>query len=246
VTRLQASPSSRFATALAVKSGSLILVSINGVQVQVQCARDLVPGVGDVLTLARFGGLWVATGRVFAAATTVDPWEGTTGPDPTPDTVTGSLVVAAVETRSYRSIGWRTDTTQTIQGEYAGNGNHTGCAFYGSAPRSLAGATVQSASVAVRRGGGGAFAASGTTLWLVTQATRPGGAPTRTSSTSGPALRIDATDLAFTVPTAWAQSMVDGTAGGLAIYNAAATPYVRLEGLREWGPAWTLTINWRR
>lgn len=246
MSRLAGSPSARTATALEVKSGSLIMVGINGVRVQVQCARDLVPAVGDVLTLTRFGGQWVATGRMFAAATSVDPWGGATGPDPNAVVVRGSLVCPPVETRSYRSTGWRTDTTQTIQGEYAGNGNHTGCAFYGTMPRSLVGATVESASVAVRRAGGGAFAASATTLWLVTQATRPAGAPTRTSSTTGPALKVDASTIAFAVPVAWVQAMVDGTAGGLAVYNAAATPYVRLDGLREWGPAWTLTINWRR
>lgn len=245
MTRLAGLPNARLATATAVKSGSLVPVLINGVTVSVQCARDVTPAAGDVLILSRVGGVWVATGRVYAAATPLDG-AGSGGPDPNAPTVSGSLPVPPVETRSYRSTGWRTDTTQTIQGEYAGNGNHAGCAFYGSAPRSLVGATVTSASIAVRRGGGGAFAASATTLWLVTQSTRPSGAPTRTSSTAGPSLKIDASNQAFPVPTAWAQAMVDGTAGGLAVYNAGATPYVRLDGKTEWGPAWTLTINWTR
>lgn len=245
MTRLAAEPNARLATATGAKVGSLVPVVINGAAVSVQCARDLTPAAGDVLTLTRFGGLWIATGRVYAAATSLEN-PGTVPPDPNTTPTAGFITVRPVETRSYRSTGWRTDTTQTIQGEYAGNGNHTGCAFYGSAPRSLAGATVTSASIAVRRGGGGAFAASATTLWLVTQSTRPAGAPTRTSSTTGPALKVEAQDTAFAVPTSWAQAMVDGTAGGLAIYNAAATPYVRLEGLADWGPAWTLTINWSR
>jgi hypothetical protein len=245
MSRLPSAPSSRIATAAGAKSGSLVPVLINGVTVQVQCARDITPAAGDVLTLSRFGGLWVATGRMFPAAVSLGS-SGSVGPDPNGDGAAGSLVVPPVETRSYRSTGWRFDTTQTIQGEYAGNGNHTGCAFYGSGPRSLVGATVTSATIAVRRGGGGAFAASSTTLWLVTQATRPGGAPTRTSSTAGPSLKVDAQNLAFAVPVAWVQAMVDGTAGGLAVYNAGASPYVRLDGIHEWGPAWTLTINWSR
>jgi hypothetical protein len=48
------------------------------------------------------------------------------------------------------------------------------------------------------------------------------------------------------VPTAWAQSMVDGTAGGLAIYEADGSPYVILDGRGRYGSAFALTINWRR
>ena len=245
MTRLAAVPTARIATATAAKTGSLVPVQINGVTVSVQCARDLTPAAGDVLMLALHGGVWVATGRMYPAATALGT-SGSSGPDPNASGTSGTLTVPPVETRSYRSTGWRTDTTQTIQGQYAGNGNHTGCAFYGAGPRSLVGATVLSASVAVRRAGGGLFAAASTTLWLVTQATRPGGAPTLTSSTAGPSLRVDAQDLAYAVPAAWVQAMVDGTAGAVAVYNAGATPYARLDGIGEWGPAWTLTINWSR
>jgi hypothetical protein len=245
VSRLEGAPSSRLATATAAKTGSLVPIDIDGVQVQVQCARDLAPAAGDVLTLSRFGGLWVATGRVYAAAVAMGS-SGAVGPNPNALGTAGTLTVPPVETRSYRSTGWRTDTTQTIQGEYQGNGNHTGCAFYGPSPRSLAGAVVTSASVAVRRAGGGAYGASSTTLRLVTQSTRPGGAPTLTSTTAGPSLPINTQHLTFPVPAAWVQAMVDGTAGGLAVFVGGGSPYVRLDGIREWGPAWTLTINWSR
>jgi hypothetical protein len=245
VSRLDGAPSSRLATATAAKVGSLVAVDIDGVRVQVQCARDLTPAAGDVLAVVRFGGLWVATGRVYAAAVSLGT-SGSAGPNPNALGTSGSLPVPPVETRSYRSGGWRTDTTQVVQGEYQSNGLHTGCAFYGAAPRSLVGATVQSASVVVRRAGGGAYVAAATTLWLVTEATRPSGAPTRTLSTAGPVLGVGAQSLAFPVPVAWAQAMVDGTAGGLALYDADGSPYARFDGIREWGPAWTLTINWSR
>jgi hypothetical protein len=81
---------------------------------------------------------------------------------------------------------------------------------------------------------------------LMTNATRPGGAPTLTSSTSGPSLRRGSTVGAFTIPDSWAQAMVDGTAGGLAFYEADGSPYVILAGRGDYGPAFTMTIRWSR
>jgi hypothetical protein len=151
-----------------------------------------------------------------------------------------------VETRSYRSTGWRFDNDDIYQGQYGGNGNHTGCAFYGSGPRALAGATVLGASIQVRRkNGGGITAAQTTTLWLVTNATRPGGAPTLTSSSTGPSLAWGRSGN-FGIITSWAQAMVDGTSGGLAIFTGSSSPYVIMDGRGAYGPSFTMTINWRR
>jgi len=81
---------------------------------------------------------------------------------------------------------------------------------------------------------------------LVTQATKPAGAPTRTSSTTGPHLAVGATNNAFVVPTSWAQAMVDGSAGGLGVYDSSGSPYMRFAGRSSWSAAWTLTIRWTR
>lgn len=231
-------------TATGAKSGSTVGAVINGVVVTVQVARDLTVAAGDVLTINKYGSLWVAVGRLYTAAPAAT--HSPDSPPPNPGTASGTLVVAPVETRSRRNGAWRTDTTQVIQGEYGGGGNHTGAAFYGSAPQSLVGATVTAATVQVRRDGGGAFAAQATTMRLVTESTRPSGAPTLTSSTGGPSLAVGATDNSFTVPTSWAQAMVGGTAGGLGFFAAGGSPYVRFAGVGDWSPAFTMTINWTR
>ena len=232
------------ATATAAKSGSTVTANINGEVTTVQVARDLSVASGDVLLIHQVGAQWFASARVYAAAPAAV--ENDAPPAPKPSVVTGKLVVSPVDTRSYKGGSWRTDTTDVLQGEYGGTANNTGTVFYGTKPRSLAGATVTAAKIRVRRVRGGAFAAQATTMRLVTQATRPGGAPTLTSSTSGPSLAVGATNDSFTIPDSWAQAMVDGTAGGIAFYDADGSPYVRFAGRGTWSPAFTLTISWRR
>lgn len=232
------------------KSGDTINVWINGTVVSVKCARDIAPGANDVLLLQRTGMFWTAIARLGTAAVT-PPIGNVAPPDPKPATVSGSVPFGPVETRSYRvsgpyGVGWRTDNDDVYQGQYSGNGNHQGCAFYGNGPRSLAGATASAARIQVRRkNGGGITAAQPTTLYLVTQSTRPGGAPTLTSSTAGPSLAWGGTST-FGIPVSWAQAMIDGTAGGLALYASSGSPYVIFDGRGGYGPSFTLIIDWSR
>lgn len=234
------------ATATAAKSGSTVTALVNGIVSTVSVARDLSVASGDVIVVTKVGSQWFALGRAYAAAP-ASPINQP-GPVPQPTGVTGSLTVAPVETRSYQSGAWRTWDTSVFQGQYGGTGNRTGCAFYGSAPRSLAGATVLVAYVQVRRESGGAYAAQATTMRLMTNATRPAGAPTLTSTTAGPYLPTNAGAGApgFYIPASWAQAMVDGTAGGLAFFTGTGSPYVQFAGTGDWGPAFTMTINWQR
>ncbi|MCT2277987.1 hypothetical protein M3G91_10155 [Micromonospora chalcea] len=236
--------SARLATATAAKAGSTVTAVVNGVATTIQVARDLTVAAGDVLMVERIGAQWFAYARVFPAAPVApandDP------PPPKPTVTTGTLIVAPVETRSWRpSYGWRTDNTDVYQGQYGGWGNHTGAVFYGRKPRSLAGATVTRATIRVRRLSAGAYAPQSTTMRLMTQATRPGGAPTLGSSTAGPSIAVGATTT-FVIPDSWAQAMVDGTAGGLAFFDSSGSPYVRFAGRGSWSPAFTLAISWRR
>lgn len=234
------------AIALTDKTAGLCTATINGVNVVVQVARDLALFAGDAFLVAKAGSEWVAIQRLGTAAPVPIDAPGAT-PPPTNPTQKGTLVVAPVETRSYRSGSWRTDNDDVYQGQFGGNGNHTGVAFMGSKARSLAGATVTKATIRVRRpDAGGANAAQATTLRLVTQATRPSGAPTLGSSTSGPSLRRGQTTDAFVIPTSWAQAMVDGTAGGLGFFVAGGSPYVILAGRSTWSAAFTMTISWTR
>lgn len=240
--------STSLATALTAKSGTTCTADVNGITTTVQVARDLAVAAGDVILVTKIGAQWFASARAFAAAPPPPAVgdENQAPPPPKPVVTTGSLVVSPVETRSWRPIysGWR-DNDDVYQGEYGGQGNHTGCAFYGTKPRSLAGATVTKATIKVKRLSGGTYAAQATTMRLMTNATRPGGAPTLGSSTAGPSLAVGDT-ATFTIPDSWAQALVDGTAGGVAFYDADGSPYVRFAGRGSWSPAFTLTINWRR
>jgi hypothetical protein len=232
--------------ATAAKSGDTVTAWINGTVVTVKAARDLSISQNDVLLIVRTGLFWVAVQRLGTAAVP-PPLNNGASPDPTPAVTTGTSVFGPVETRSYRNGSWRTDNDDVYQGSYGGAGNHTGSAFYGSGPRSLAGATVLAARIAVRRKNGGGFTApQATTMRLVTEATRPGGAPTLTSSTAGPNLGWGQADNVFAVPASWAQSMVDGTAGGLGFFTGTGSPYVIFDGRGAYGPAFTLTIDWQR
>lgn len=166
---------------------------------------------------------------------------------------TGTLTCPPVATATFRDGKWRTDigstnSADTYQGRYSGSGfgRMTGCAFYGSKPRTIVGATVTKAVIRDRRLSGGDFAKRTATLRLVSQSTRPSGAPTLNESTNGPSLAVNTTNNAFAIPNAWAQAMVDGTRGGLAIHVNSDSPYIRFAGRGSWSAAWTLTISWRR
>lgn len=232
--------------AAGAKSSGLLTVNVGGVSVSMLAARDVTFAAGDGVAFIRAGATWVAVARVGTAATTTPETPLPSPPPPKPATVTGSKTFTPVETRSRQGSRWRSDNDDVYQGEYGSNGNHVGCAFYGGGPRSLAGATVTSASVQLRRKtAGGITAAQDTTFRLVTEKTRPSGAPTLGSSTDGPNLSWGQTTT-FTIPTAWAQAMVDGTAGGLAIYEADGSPYVILDGRGRYGPSFALTIRYSR
>ena len=232
------------AVAASAKAGSTVTASVNGIPTTVEVARDLTVAAGDVLVVQRVGSQWFALGRGYAAAPAdvgVSP-----APNPKPPSTSGRTAFAPVETRSYRNGGWRSDNDYVYQGQYGGQGNHTGCAFYGNGPRSLAGATVTAAQINVhRRSSGGITAPQTTTMRLVTQRTRPAGAPTLGASTAGPRLGWGGTTT-FAVPTSWAQAMVDGTAGALGFFVSSGSPYVIFSGRSDYGPAFTLTINWSR
>jgi hypothetical protein len=244
-TRVVPGRESIVAYATAAKSGDTVTAWINGAVVTIKVARDLTVAANDILLVDRTGMYWVAVQRLGTAAVTPPPGQGQ-APDPKPPVVTGSTPFGPVETRSYRNGGWRTDNDAVYQGQYGGGGNHTGCAFYGAGPRSLAGATVLGAWIQVRRkSGGGITAAQPTTLRLVTQTTRPGGAPTLGASTGGPSLAWGGVS-SFGIPASWAQAMVDGTAGGLAYFVSGGSPYVIFDGRGSYGPAFTLTISWSR
>lgn len=241
-------PTTLKATATAAKTGSTCTADIGGIETVVEVARDLSVSAGDGLLVTRSGNTWYAIARVGTAApASVGTDEAPPPPKPKPDVQSGRLVVSPNGMGSYRSGQYRDDTGHIIQGNYGGWGNNIGAVFYGNKPRSLSGATVTSARVRIRRlSQGGAAAKQALTLRLVTERFRTTSSPTLTSSTAGPSLAWGQTVDSYAIPNSWAQAMVDGTAGGLAIFVSGGSPYVLTAGKSDWGPAWTLTISWTR
>lgn len=229
-------------------SGSTCTVERDGIVSTYQVLRGLSPQVNDAVSVQRHGSLWVVVGILYAAAVGTDE-SNQAAPTPNPVAVNGKLVVSPIETRTWDSdhSSWTYRGNDSVyQGEYSSFGLNRGCIFYGSKPSSLEGATATGAYVSYRRlSKGGSASAQTSTLWLVTNKTRPAGAPTLTSSTTGPTAAWGAQGT-FTVPTSWAQAMLDGTAGGLALYDADGSPYMIFAGRSDWSAAWTLTINYTR
>src|SRR6187549_1537104 len=222
-------------------------VNFAGTVVGCRADRDVTVAVGDVVYGLRHGQEIIILGRLYGAApAAIEAEDTSTPPAPQPETVTGTLIVAPVETRSYRpNWGWRKDNDDVYQGEYT-NGNHTGCAFYGNKPRSIAGATVTSASIRAKRGMGGDYAARQTTLRRITNKTKPSGAPTLIAGEwDGPYLAVNKTDTTISLPVSWGQDLVDGAAGGLAIYESDGSPYVKLEGRGGYSSSFVLTLKWK-
>lgn len=234
------------AIAVTAKTGSTCVAEIGGIETTIEVARDLTVVAGDALLVIRSGSSWYAVCRTGTAAPAA-PDTPRPPPPPSAGVQTGRLVISPVETRSRQGSKWRTDTDDIYQGEYGSNGNHIGCAFYGKKARTIAGATVTGAALKVRRlDKGGTNAAQDTTLRLVAENFRPSGAPTLGSTADGPNLRRGQTDTYVAIPTSFGQALVDGSAGGIAVYEADGSPYVILAGRGSWGPAFTLTLAWRR
>jgi hypothetical protein len=231
-------------TATSASSGGVATFNINGVVVSCQVARDLTVASGDVCAIVQVGGIWVAVARLYSAAPVAADYPGV--PAPKPSSVSGVLTCSPVETRSYRGSAWRTDTDDIVQGIQGSAGNSTGCAFYGTKPASLTGATVTGATVRIRRPNrSGIATALPLTLALVTETIRPAGAPTLTLTAAGPSVAWGQ-ETVHTLTTSWAQAMVNGTAGGLAVFDSDGDPFVVLSGRGDYGPAFTMMISWTR
>lgn len=248
-------------TALSTPASGACLVSVNGVTITARVANALTVAVGNILLMARLGSTYYVTAVVPAAPTSTPatppppdspPDTGDTPPPPKPTVTTGTLTCAPVSTACYRDGSWRSDGSPVnsfdlYQGRYGGSsfGRNTGCAFYGPKPHTLAGATCTKATVKIERLSAGDFAARSATLRLVSQTTRPGGAPTLNESASGPSLTIGQSTT-FTLPTSWGQALIDGTRGGIAIAVSSDSPYIHLAGRGSWSAAFALTLSWRR
>jgi hypothetical protein len=252
-------------TAATASASGACLADVGGIRVTVRVPAGLTVAAQQNLLILRRGSTYWAI-QTLTAAPAVPPTPpppaetpptSDPAPVPKPTVTTGSLVCSPVATSTWRDGHWRTDigsstSADTFQGRYSGSsfGRNSGFAFYGSKPRSIAGATVTKATVKLRRLTSGDYGKRSPTMRLVSQSTRPSSFPTLNESTSGPALgvinHVSPWETTFTLPTSWGQAMVDGTRGGLCITVSSDDPYIRLAGRSSWSAAWTLTLYWRR
>lgn len=232
----------------AVKTSGVVPVKIGAQIVSANCPRDLTVAVGDTVAILMAGSAYWIVQRYFTASTGVTDPTTIDEPPAAPVGRMGTNTFIPTRTASWRDMfgGWRNDNDSIYQGEYAGNGNHIGCAFYGSQVHTLTGATVISAFIKAKRLTGGVFAAQTTTLGHITESSKPSGTPTFGGSFTGPSLAVGTTKTTIMIDTGLAQSLVDGTYGGLGIHIAGSTPYVRLAGLSDYSGAFALTINWSK
>ena len=256
-----------FGTALTASASGACLADIGGIQVTVRCVPSVTVAAGNTLLIVRKGSIYWAIAVLTGAPalpppppapdTTPAKPPSDPSPAPKPTVATGSLVCTPVATSTWRDGHWRTDlgsstSMDTYQGRYSGSGfgRNSGFAFYGSKPRSIAGATVTKATVRLRRLTSGDYGRRSPTLFLVSQSTRPGSFPTLNETTAGPSLgvqgQVSPSEATFQLPTSWGQAMVDGSRGGLCITVSSDDPYIRLAGRSSWSAAWTLTLYWRR
>jgi hypothetical protein len=220
-----------------------ITVSLQGGEVYLPAAGGAY-SVNDLVLVGRSAGSWWILTEVGTAASPPATPDPVAPPDPD---VYRLVSVAARSTHTYRG-GWRTDTTDLYQGDWTGRGQNTGVAFYGSALVGLkadAGASGNRISVRVKRLEGGSYAAQAPTLWTVSQRVKPGGAPTRLASFAGPSLKPGQSGT-VTLPDARAAELLDGSAGGIACYVAADTPYLQLAGRAAWSAAMSLAVRYAR
>jgi hypothetical protein len=236
------------AIATAAKAGSTVTVNIFGVETTVNVLRDVTVAAGDgVYVDVKPTGDWWVIGRTGTTTITLPTEVQPEPPIAKPVVTSGASTFSPVQTASRQGTRWRDDNDDVYQGEYSGNGNHVGVFFYGSSINSLAGVTVTKVIMRIRRlNKGGAASAQALTLRLVTEKKRPSGAVTLGSTTSGPSLRWGQTVGDFVLPNSWGQALVDGTAGGIAVYVAGGSPYVILAGRGSYSAAGTLRISYFR
>jgi hypothetical protein len=106
-------------------ASGLVTVTVSGTDTVMHAARGVTFAANDRVAFIRVGQIWVALCTLGTAAAAEIP-DTPTPPPSKPPVVTGSKTFLPVETRSRQGSRWRTDNDDVYQGQYGGNGNHTG------------------------------------------------------------------------------------------------------------------------
>lgn len=207
------------------------------------CLTSYVPEVGQVVAVLVDRGRALVLGTVSVPDTT--PPVPELPPDPPSQPVTGTNTFPATDAATYRGSGWRSDTSNVIQGDWTGNGINTGAWFYGTVVAdSLPGVTVTGIEVYLRRQTGGVNSAQAAGVKGHAMPSRAG-APTFTVGPQNVSLAVGNAGW-YALPTSWGQQMVAGTLRGVGIQAPGASPYVVLAGLPTDGQSGALRISWSR
>lgn len=223
-------------TVQTIPGGATITVDVGGVSVACTFASTYTPTVGDVVRL-----LWESDPPFVIAkeGTTAAPAAVKAPAAPPPSSLSGVHTIPAVESRSYRSGAWRTDTDDVVQGDapgYTGNPNN-GAWFYGSGPSRLAGQVLTKAEIWLP-GLSSSTSTPTVHLYRHTSNTRPGGDVARVA---GP---FDVTKGGrvsgwYPFDLVAAQAVVD-SGGGVGI---TGSPYARHKGLSSDGQSGALRLT---
>jgi hypothetical protein len=230
-----------------------IMVNFRGSSIKCRVGRAVTIAAGDIVIAFRIGHELVVLERLHAAAPGTPPDPDTPPPTAWESIQTGTTLIAPVTTRSYRNgTGWLTTTQDLLQGQWGGSAHH-GCAFYGTKPKGLVGATVLSATVKVRRDAGSSWTVDQPATLkrieetlLTTAMVRDKTAPTYVSGTQSVPRLSAGQSLTYDLGVTWGQSFVDGNAGGLSFHTNSAEPKARFDGRASWSQAMVLTIVWQR
>lgn len=159
-------------------------------------------------------------GQLFASGVTVD--YGTAIPVVTPDSTT---IQYATSTKSYRG-GWRSDTTDVIQGVYSDGGYSSGlswnygCMWFGNLRGTLSNATIKSVTLTLhRKTGSGSSSAKTVYLCAITN-TSASGSPSIAANFGAIGTIGRNAQVTFAIPIAAVQGLANGTYGGLCLYEA--------------------------
>lgn len=178
---------------------------------------------------------------IFASGTIPSGSQGTIGngqlftKDCTADSGTTTAVIAsrsstiqyATLTKSY-SGGWRTDTSDVVQGVYSDSGYSSalnwnyGCMWFGNLKSALTGQTIRSATLTLyRKTGSGSGRSKTLYLCAISNATSSG-VPNVVYRLGSIGEIGRGEQLTFGIPVSIVQSLVSGSYGGLCLYE---TPY---------------------
>lgn len=213
-------------------------IDIEGRVVRLPVIRSWTPTPGDVaLILQTTDGRSYAMGAVGFTATPPTP----VPPPPAPNA--GTFTFPALTAGSYEAGVWQTDRQDVAQGDI-GTGLLQGAWFYGtSISATMTGATAQKGRVWIDRRPGGDVAAQEIRGYLHNTPEWTSSPPTRALTAVLGTVAVDESGW-LDIPLAWAQQLAAGTARGLGIYSATATPYVSLASLAQSGQTGAIQIDW--